>query len=212
MKEFAKKTGLLAFTLILLTSCGVNPEGKDKKSAKELTLDQKALNTFENTTIVFTGSMVVAFSNVFKGQAEAFSNTFAAGLNKENIKALDEQIAGLGEQVINPLENLITHMDSVFNEMTKKNRTIYEKMFLHDVMKEGVAITEKYELPDEFRPLSQNLSMDELKRYILKVTADSQNTDDPIIKTYIELFDWFKKVGKAFEKDTEIQNFMKGLR
>ena len=35
MKEFAKKTGLLAFTLILLTSCGVNPEGKDKKSAKE---------------------------------------------------------------------------------------------------------------------------------------------------------------------------------
>lgn len=217
MKQKTMKTGTLVLIIIFLIGCMGSPEGKADKAKsrsvkKALTLDQKAQNTFKNTTIVFTGSMVLAFSDAFKGQAQAFADAFVTEMDEESIKTLDEQIAGLGEQTLKPLEEMITHMDDAFDNMAKENLTVYEKMFLHDVVKEGVAITEKYDLPTGFRPLSQNLNRNELKRYILKVSADGQNTEDPIIKTYIELFEWFQKVSEEFNADPEIQSFMESFK
>lgn len=213
MKNTIRNFGILAIACSILISCANNSDvKKEETKVQKLTLDTKAKNTFKNTTVVFTGAMVLAFSEVYKGQAEAFAKAFNSEMDEGDLKLLDEQIAGLGEEVIQPLEEMIVNMDEAFDEMAKENIGVYEKMFLHDLMKEGVAITEKYELPAGFRPLSQNLSKEEIKRYIVKVSADGQNQEDPIIKTYMELFEWFQKVGQEFNSDPEIQSFMKSMQ
>ncbi len=213
MKNTCKNFGILLLVCSLIVSCAGNPDAKkEEKKVKKLSLDAKAKNTFKNTTVVFTGAMVIAFSDVFRGQAEAFTDAFNSELDEEGIKNLDEQIAGFGEEVIQPLDEMIMQMDQAFDEMAKENINVYEKMFLHDLMKEGVAITEKYELPNGFRPLSQDLTQEEIKRYIVKVSTDGQNTEDPVIKTYIELFEWFQKVGEEFNADPEIQSFMRSMQ
>lgn len=213
MKNTFRNFGILALISSLIFSCIGNPEKKKEEvKVKKLTLDAKAKNTFKNTTVVFTGAMVLVFSEVYKEQAEAFAEAFNSEMNEEDIKNLDEQIAGLGNEIIQPLEEMIENMDEAFDEMAKENINVYEKMFLHDLMKEGVAITEKYDLPTGFRPLSQNLTKEEIKRYIVKISTDGQNLDDPIIKTYMELFDWFQKVGEEFNSDPEIKSFMQRMR
>ena len=217
MKQFVIQAGSLVSVIVFLLSCAGKSQAKHdtarfKSTEKVLTLDQKAENTFKNTTIVFSGSLLVAFSGVFKDRTQTFSEIFASEMNRENLKILDERIASLGEQTMKPLEGMMKQMDSVFNKLAEENYSIYKKMFLHDVMKEGVDITEKYNLPEGFRPLSQNLSQMELKRYIFKVSADGQNTEDPVIKTYIELFEWLQRVGEKYNTDTEFQTFIRKLR
>ena len=51
--------------------------------------------------------------------------------------------------------------------------SLYQKMFMNDLIRDGIAITEKYELPYGFRPLCLPLSDKEIKRYILKVTRNN---------------------------------------
>lgn len=216
MKQNVRTVGVFLLAGILAFSCAGNPDtGKAKKTEKEektLTLDQKARNTFKNTTVIFSGSMVLAFSETFRTQADAFAGAFDTELNKEDLDRLDDQIAGLGDDVMSPLEEMMNQMDEAFDDLSEENLTIYEKMFLHDIMKEGVAITEKYELPAGFRPMSQNLTRDEIKRYIIKLSTDGEDMDDPIMKTYMELFEWFQKVSTTFEQDPEIQTFLRGIR
>ena len=213
MKNTFRNFGVLVLTIGLIFSCGRNPDQKKELTKiKKLPLEEKAKNTFKNTTIVFTGAMVLAFSEVYSGYTQSFSEAFNSEMNNEDLKVLDEQIAGLGNEVIQPLEDLISGMNEAFDDMAKENLSIYEKMFLHDLMKEGVAITEKYELPNGFRPLSQDLSPEEIKRYIVKISTDGQKEDDPIIKTYMELFEWFQKVGEEFNSDPEIRSFMKSMQ
>ena len=213
MKNTYRNFGILTLICSLIFSCISNPDAKKEEAkVKNLTLDTRAKNTFKNTTVVFTGAMVLAFSEVYKGQAEAFAEAFNSEMNEEDIKNLDEQIAGLGNEIIQPLEEMIINMDAAFDEMAKENITVYEKMFLHDLMKEGVAITEKYDLPTGFRPLSQNLTKEEIKRYIVKISTDGHKQDDPIIKTYMELFEWFQKVGQEFNSDPEIKSFLQRMQ
>lgn len=213
MKNTFRNFGILTLISSLIFSCIGNPDAKKEETkVKKLTLDTKAKNTFKNTTVVFTGAMVLAFSEIYKGQAEAFAEVFNSEMNEEALKNLDELIAGLGNEIIQPLDEMIVNMDEAFDEMAKENINVYEKMFLHDLMKEGVAITEKYDLPNGFRPLSQNLTKQEIKRYIVKISTDGQNQDDPIIKTYMELFEWFQKVGQEFNSDPEIKSFMKRMQ
>ena len=213
MKNTFRNFGILILVCSLIFSCIGNPDAKKEEAkVKKLTLEEKAKNTFKNTTVVFTGAMVLVFSEVYKGQAEAFAEAFNSEMNEEDIKSLDEKIAGLGNEIIQPLEEMIENMDESFDEMARENVSVYEKMFLHDLMKEGVAITEKYDLPTGFRPLSQNLTKEEIKRYIVKISTDGQDLDDPIIKTYMELFEWFQKVGQDFNSDPEIKSFLQRMQ
>ncbi|GAH81479.1 unnamed protein product, partial [marine sediment metagenome] len=72
MKNTCKNFGILLLVCSLIVSCAGNPDAKkEEKKVKKLSLDAKAKNTFKNTTVVFTGAMVIAFSDVFRGQAEA---------------------------------------------------------------------------------------------------------------------------------------------
>ncbi len=214
MRQFIQTTGMLLFILVFLFSCAGNPETKESKakSTKALTLEQKTRNTLENTIIVFSGSMLIASNSLFKSQAQAFSEAFASEMDEKSITTLDEQITGLGEQTMTSLNEMMVDMDAAFDKLAEENLSVYEKIFLHDVMKKGVAITEKYDLPAGFKPLSQNLTQDELKRYIIKVSVDGQDSEDPIVKTYIELFGWFQEVGEAFNSDSDFQAFIQNLR
>ena len=219
MKQLVKNLGTILLAAALLLSCAGDPGAKgtketaDKtKKAKSLSLDEKAKNTFKNTMVIFTGAMVLAFSDMFKDQAEAFSEAFNAEMNEADLEELDLKISEMKDGSMSQLEEMIDKMDSAFDDLAKTNITIYEKMFLHDVMKEGVAITEKYDLPAGFKPLSHDLTDQEIKRYIVKVTSDGEDMEDPVIKTYMELFEWFQKVGEEFNADPEIQSFLEGLR
>jgi len=217
MKQLFKSTGILMVAAAILFSCAGNPEaGKgDKEEAKKekaLTLDQKAKNTLKNLTAVFSGSMIVAMNEVFRSQAEGFTEAFGGELDDEAVAEIDAQIEGLGDDIMQPLDEMMDHLDAAFDDLAEENLTVYEKMFLHDLMKEGVDITEKYDLPAGFRPLSQDLSKEEMKRYIMKVTSDNQDMEDPIMKTYMELFQWLTKVGAEFEADADIKAFMEGLQ
>lgn len=214
MKQFTLTSGAFLIIIALLSACTGNPETKEQKTetTKKLSLEQKTRNTLENTIIVFSGSMLVVTSSHFRDHTQAMAEIFDSELNNENLKVLDEQIANLGEETINSLEKMMADMDAAFDTLEKENLTVYEKIFLHDIMKEGVTITEKYKLQEGFRPLSQNLTQDELKRYILKVTVDGEDSEDPVIKTYIELFGWFQKVGQELSSDPDFEAFVQNLR
>jgi hypothetical protein len=207
---------LFLTAIVLLMSCAGNPEtsktDNEKTGNKSLSLDEKALNTFKNTTMVFSGSMILAFSDAFKDESGIFDGAFDEELTDEDVAELDRQIASLNEQTLQSMDEMMKKMDAAFNDLSKENLPIYKKMFLKDIMKEGVAITEKYDLPNGFRPLSQDLTPKEIKRYIIKVTTDAEDMDDPIIKTYMELFEWFQLVDQEFNNDPEIQEFLQSIR
>ena len=216
MRQLFRSTGIIMIAAAILFSCAGNPDAgrgdKEKGAEKALTLDQKAKNTLKNLTVIFSGSMIVAMNDVFRSQAQGFAEAFGGELDDEAIAEIDAEIEGLGDDIMQPLEEMMDHANAAFDNMAEENITVYEKMFLHDLMKEGVEITEKYDLPPGFRPLSQDLSKAEIKRYIMKVTSDNQDMDDPIMKTYMELFEWLTRVGPEFEADPEIKAFMENLQ
>jgi hypothetical protein len=205
-------THLFKACSIVLTAGIIFSCSTGEQKVKSLSLDEKAKNTFKNTTMILSGSMVLAFSDFFKGQSEAFAGIFDQEMDDQALAELDSKINGLGDATMQKLDEMMDEMDAAFDDLKKSNLPVYKKMFLHDLMQEGVDITEKYELPKGFRPLSQNLSREEIKRYILKVTTSADNPEDPIIKTYMELFEWFQKVGEEFNADQEIQNYLKSIR
>lgn len=215
MEKTLRKTGIFLTALIVLYSCVSSPESSDERYneyMKKLSFEEKSINTFKNTLVVFSGSMALAFSSVFKEQIPTFEIAFNEELDEKKLREIDSLIAKLGTRLTLQLEQVMEHMDKNFVELSQENLNIYNKIFLYDLMKDGVAITEKYELPAGFRPLSQYLTPAELKRYIIKVSVHSENTKDPVIKTYKELFEWFQKAGDELQKDAEINDFMKGLK
>lgn len=197
------------------TSDEEGSEAKESKAKKELTLDEKARNTYKNTLCVFSGSMVVLFSGAFgemaEGIAESFNQLAAGEVNTDDI---DAKIATMPENIMQKMDEMVHKMDSVFNGFKAQDEALYDKMFKHEVMQEGVDITTKYELPSGFRPLSENLTGDEIKRYIVKMAASSdetEDTEDPVVKTYQDLFVWFQKADEAFRADPEIAAFLKSI-
>ena len=156
--------------------------------------------------------MFLAFSDLFKGQAEVFAEAFNAEMNEEAIKALDQKIAGLSDETMVKLEEMKTALDNAYDSVAKVDRTMYDKIFLHSTMKEGIAIAEKYDMPQGFKPLTENLTAEEVKRYIVKIAVDGQDTTDAVIKSFAEIAMWMQKVGPELEKDAEIKAFMNAMK
>lgn len=209
MKYFIRNSGAGLLILVLLFSCIGSPDVKKEKSPDP---EKKAMNTIKNTTIIIMGSMQLAFNRSFKEHSDAFSVALSEELNDDSIAMLDEKILGMGDATLLSLEEMIDRMDAKFDELSKIELTLSQKMALHDIMSEGVAITEKYKLPYGFRPLSQDLSSTELKRYIVKVTADYEKQEDSIIQTYKELFQWLQIVNEEFGADPQMRDFIKSIR
>jgi predicted Zn-dependent protease with MMP-like domain len=183
-----------------------------KQAKGVLSAEEKAVNTYKNTMIVFSGNMAMAFSSMIGDMAKAFT------VNSETGQANVEQaLANIPEQLEVKLDTMLIGIGNAFDDMKEENAVVYNKMFNHAVMQEGIDITTKYELPEGFKPFSEDLTKDDLMKYIAYVSLASQSEqidqdEDPILKTYLEIFDWMQKAGKAFERDQEIQTFMASLR
>ncbi len=203
---------LIGFPLVF-HACMQDTAKPPKQDVSGLTLEDKAANTFKNTTAVFSGSMLLAFSNHFRPLVDSFAVLFDGELSDEGLQYLDDQIANLDSNTLQTIDRMIVQIDSAVDALRASNRiSLYQKMFMNDLIRDGIAITEKYELPYGFRPLCLPLSDKEIKRYILKVTTDSHDPNDPLIKTYMELFAWFQEVGEDFQADPEIQEFLNSMR
>ncbi len=190
-------------------------ENKEKKT-KNLTPEQKATNVYANTLTIFSGSMALAFNSAFKDLAEGIKTSIneAAG-DKEAVNKLDAKIAELPDEISSKLQEMTGEMNKGFTEMKKTNPEIYNKMFKNELMQEGIDITTKYDLPEGFKPLSENLNEKEIKRYIVFIGAagnDQANADHPVIKTYQDLFAWFQKMGKELQKDPDIKAYMEEMK
>ncbi len=180
----------------------------DAPKTKKLTTDVQARNIFKNTLSIFSGTMVLAYNSTFQQSAESLAKTFSSG----SVKEMDEDIANLEANLIEELDNVKTEMDKAFDEMKSTNEKAYKKLFTHEVMKEGIEITKKHDLPDGYPPLSSNLSQDEMKRYIVKITTASNDAEDPVIKMYTELMQWFQKVSEELNKDAEIKQMLESMK
>lgn len=182
---------------------------------EDLAMDVKARNIFANTTVILSGSMMFAFSEMFQGQTGAFKEAFTKlSAGEVNVKDIDEQIKALPAELVGGLDAMKFQLDSAYNELESSNQAIYTKMFDREIMKEGVEIAEKYELPNGFRPLTQNLTQEEIKRYILKVVAageDAQTSEEPVLKMYKEIFDWLQKASMELTQDAEISAYMEQM-
>ncbi|MCG8697130.1 MAG: hypothetical protein MI922_03690 [Bacteroidales bacterium] len=224
MKQIVRNFSVFLMAALVITACkSGNGDGGStahtehgdkpaKKSKKELSLEDKAMNTFTNSTVIVTGAMMLAFSDAFKSQAESFATIFGEETTEESLKKIDEEIAGLDNETILTLGTMRDEMKHAFDSLAKENMTVYKKLFLHEKMKEGVEITTKYELPKGFPPLSEELTEAELKRYIVKLISADGNEEDPIVKTYTELMMWFQEVGKEIENDEELKKMLSSMQ
>jgi hypothetical protein len=192
-------------------------EKTKEKKKKALSLDEKARNVYKNTLTVFSAGMFITFNSMFKGMAEGFAESFEnLSEGDAKVKEIDAKInEDLPKEIMSKLDTIKMQMDEALDEIKKENPTVYNKMFKHELMKEGVEITTKYDLPKGFKPLSHDLSQTELNRYIVYISSQPQDEidkDDPVMKTYKELFEWFQKVSQEFQKDQEIKAFMDSMK
>lgn len=219
MKKLLKNAGILFMVFALLTACGsktstesTDESANEKAATKELSVDEKAKNMFSNTMIIFSGSMIISFSEMYKNQAEVFSEVFNTELDEAAIKELDQKIAGLNDETMAQLEEMKVMMDHAYDSIEKADRAIYDKLFLRESMKNGVAIAESFDMPVGFKPLTEELSTEEVKRYILKIIVDGQDTSDVVIKSFSEIALWMQEIGKELNNDEEINTFMESMK
>ena len=160
--------------------------------AEELTDDVKARNIYKNTTVILSGSMVISFGNILGDQAQAINEAFGTG----NTAEIDAKIASLPAETMAKLDDMKNKMDSVFDAMKTEHEAIYNKMFQHELMAEGIEIANKYELPEGFEPLTANMDETAMRRYIIKISSADPNgdaTEDVILNMYKEIFEWMQK-------------------
>ncbi|MBN1949920.1 MAG: hypothetical protein JW801_01875 [Bacteroidales bacterium] len=168
--------------------------------------EQKACNTFVNTSIIVTGTFLVAFGNHCRLEKEAFTPYFTEELNKKTLKDLDEKIETLNVDAFNSLDTLYMQMSALLKLTSMTDPDLYHQLFLSDVMQQGVAITEKYPLPYGFRPFSQNLTLTEIKRYIVYFIAAGIEGESPMNKTLQDLAAWMQE--DKFLNAPFVQEFM----
>ena len=204
---------LLCFSIIACQSVNKQSdsenESKPLKIDKNLSIEEQAKNTYQNTTSIFSGLMILAFSDVFDGSLKAFSESLTG-----NTDSIDAKIKSMDKEISSKIDTIIFSLDKVFDETLSSNQMIYAKLFGKDLMKEGVTITTKYELPEGYRPVSQELTNQEIKRYIIYLLSQPQQTDlkDPIVATFTELTEWLKKVDAEIKSDPEISDFLNNIK
>lgn len=210
------KNVLITVISILIISCQGQPANKENinnsetlKIDKSLSPVKKAKNTYQNTTCIFSGIMILAFSEMFEGTMQSFSKSLSG-----NVDSIDASISKMDEKLSTQIDTIIISLDKVFDEVLTEDKAIYKKLFTKSVLSEGVEIATKYELPEGYRPLTQNLTTQEIKRYIVYVLSEpeTQETDDPIIKTFTELTEWLKRVDAELKADPEINDFLNSIR
>ena len=111
----------------------------DKQELTELTPDVKARNIYKNITVIMSGTMVFIFDDVLRDNAESLYNAFAKNAGGENfLDSIDAEIALLPQNILMELDGMEEKIDSAFIEMKRQNLSIYDKMFNHEFMKEGI--------------------------------------------------------------------------
>lgn len=225
MKLFTTKLFIGVATIALLASCSSESsettdepvENTDTTTVAEeepvaevvaLTSDQKALNLYKNFSITFAGSFMLAMSETFGAIGAGFSNMTADGATTEE---MDEQIAGMQDEMLSKVDEMIAGIDEAYADLKTKNPTVYEKMFLSDAMQEGVAIAENAELPAGFKPLTENLTPTELKRFIVYASDSELDADSPVGLMYQDLYNWSVELQTGIMADEEVAAFIESL-
>ena len=211
------KNLFLALTCFLIVSCNnpgkksvdIREDSSEIKENKKLSLEEQAKNTYMNTTSIISGIMILSLSEMFQGTMKSFTGSFNG-----KIDTVDAIIKSMNTEISAQLDTMVTSMDKIFNEVLTENISIYNKLFSKEILKEGVSIASKYELPEGFRPLTQDLSPSEIKRYIiytLSIPKEEQKTDE-LGKMLTELSQWLQEVDKEIKADSEIADFFSTLK
>ncbi|NJK72512.1 MAG: hypothetical protein HC842_05935 [Cytophagales bacterium] len=218
-----KNHSFLASLLLLAAACGPasQPESTTDSSAvmnetatpAELAYDEKAVNLFANTMSIFTGTMVLSFSQAFGQVAQGF-----AGLGGETARSkVDSAMAQIPKEISLKIDTIANGIGSGLRQMKDSLPEVYERLFSDSIMQRGIDIAQNPELPDGFRSLTEPLSSEDIMAYITYISATSkagktQDSSDVVMQTYGELFAWLQDVGKKFENDTEVQAVLKAKR
>ena len=211
------KNLLIALLSILIISCNhpgnkstsIKKDTTEVKINKKLSLEEQAKNTYMNTTSIISGIMILSLSDMFQGTIKSFAVS-ATG----NLDSVDAIINNMDQGLSAQLDTMVTSMNKVFNDILTKNISIYKKLFSKEVLKNGVAIATKYEVPKGFRPLTQDLSPQEIKQYIIYTLSIPKDEDSTNVvgKTLSELAQWLQDVDAEIKADPEISNFLNTLQ
>lgn len=206
------KNLFIALLSLLILSCNPGNKSKDAQSGlkenKNLSLEEQAKNTYMNTTSIISGIMILSFSEMFQGTIRSF----AEGISGK-VDSVDAIIATMDEGLSAQLDTIVTSMDKIFNEILTQNISVYNKLFNKEVLKEGVAIATKYDLPEGFRPLTQDLTPQEVKRYIIYALSvpKEEAESNTVNQTLTELSQWLQDVDAEIKADPEISDFLNTL-
>ncbi len=219
MKSLLKKVGFSLLVIIFLNTCvGTSPmESKSEvpintENTNSYTIEAKVKNLFVNTLVIFTGTMFLAFDDGLTAMNEPLNSALSVEMDDAAISALDEQIALLDAPTMRRIERLRNNIYDAYDSIANVDRDIYEKIFLRLTMKEGVNIAERYDLPPGFRPLTEDLSFEEIKRYIVKISVTSDDISDVVIKSFEDIADWMQEVGQELARDGEIRTVVETIR
>lgn len=180
---------------------------------EELADDVKGRNIFVNTTAILTGSFLFMAPDAFGGMKDGLKEAFGKFSNGEaSADEIDQKIATLPAELLKNMDEMKDALYNAYGGIQESHPAIYDKMFKHELMAEGIAIAESIELPAGFKPLTQNLDANDLRRYILKMQVDAESQDDAIIKGYQEVYKWMEKISAEFKADTEIATFLSELK
>ncbi len=219
MNSFFKNAGIYLLVLVFLTTCvGTSNTESSIDVAEETTnensysIEAKSKNMFVNTLVIFTGTMFLAFDDDLTAMNEPLNEALSVELDEEGIRALDEQIDQLDGEAMARIERLKNNITEVYDSIAQGDRAFYEKLFLRVKMKEGINIAESEELPPGFKPLTEPLTFNELKRYIIKISVASEDTADVVINTFENIADWMQEVGQNLAGDEDMRAIVHTLR
>jgi hypothetical protein len=196
----------IIFVVFFLVSCST--AGKLGKSEK-LSNEQKGKNTFVNTTILATGTVLLSASEDLPFDAADFKPFFEEKMKKADLADLDRAIKDLGPDVFADIDELLEQMHSTMDDVKVVNPDIYANLFGGELMQKGVRITEKHKLPYGFLALSQELSPTEIHRYFIYFLANNDDTESSIFLIFNDLAKWVES--DTFQNDADLKKLIKVL-
>ena len=178
---------------------------------EELTPEQQARNLYKNTSSIMINVMMLAFNQSINDELKTITAAFGSldpEATEESIAEIDEIIDELPEEFLSMIDSATSDLDAQFNEIKLENEAVYNKMFKSEVMLQGISIADSYDLPAGFKPLSESLSKEEMRRYIVKLGGASENTDDVVVQYLTEVMEWLQTTVKELEADPEVNEYL----
>lgn len=195
---------MIAFALIGLIGLG----SCKSQGGKDLSPVTQSRNMYQNATAMTSGFLVLGFDQAFQEALQTKIDTAA-----KTVAPMEEILKLVPAKALSDLGSINKKFDSVFTAIKKDHPKVYQKMFTSEKAKEALKISDNAQLPDGFKPLTQNLSKEDMEKYLVYVIsngkAKGREYSDEVVSYVKRCLKWQKELTKSFENDPDIAAVMK---